>query len=111
MQEKLSKKSGNEKKLLKRLATAGLVVAITLVNGKNNQRETFNCFFAEFLSTSPHLQRLIRSPNHNLKLNSKRQIRDLFIYFFFYGGVLRRLLNSVAHKIDDQWLRFARNYF
>lgn len=106
MQEKLSKKSGNERKLLSRLATDGLVISIDLVNGKNNHREPFNCFSAELLSTSLCLQRLIRSPNHNLKLNSKRQIRE----FFFNGGMLQTLLSSMAHKSNDQWLWFSENY-
>lgn len=67
-----------KRKLLNRLTTAGLVISIDLVNGKNNQRESFNCFSAEFLSTSPCLQRLIKSFNHNLKLNSVRQVRKFF---------------------------------
>lgn len=93
--------------LLNRLATAGLVISIDLVNGKNNHRELFNCFSAEFLSTSPCLQRLIRSSNHNLKLNSIRQIRELKKK---NGGMLWRLLSNVSHKIDGQCFWFAKDY-
>lgn len=74
-----------KRKLLNRLATAGLGIAIDLVNGKNNHREPLNCFSAEFLSTSPYLQRLIRSSNHNLKLNSVKQIKNSF---FKWGHAL-----------------------
>lgn len=95
-----------KRKLLNRLATAGLVISIDLVNGKNNHREPFNCFSAEFLSTSPCLQRLIKSPNHKLKLSLVRQIRE----FFLNGGMLQRPLSSVAHKIDGHWFQFAKNY-
>lgn len=37
--------------LLNRLATAGLVIPIGLVNGKTISREPLNYFSAEFLST------------------------------------------------------------
>lgn len=73
-------------KLLNRLATAGLVISIDLVDGKNNHREPLNCFSAEFLSTSPCMQRVIRSSNHNSKLNTMRQVRGKNV---FSGGMLR----------------------